>query len=152
MSKPYHIGIDARLFGTAQATGVGTYAEELVAHLIKLDTINRYTAFVLPEVAEFFPLYAPNLDKKAVTYAHYTYGEQFGYPSVLRRAKLDLIHYTNFNSPILFKSIKSVVTIHDLTLWFFPGRRQTSWFRRWVYRYVIRQSCLNATRIIAISQ
>lgn len=152
MNKPYHIGIDARLFGTQQAAGIGTYAEELLAELVKLDSVNRYTAFVLPEVAEFFPIYAPNLNKKLVRFGHYTYGEQVFYPRVLSRAQLDLIHYTNFNTPILFTQLKSVVTIHDLTLWFYPGRKQTSWFRRAIYRQVIRRSCLNATRIIAISQ
>src|SRR3989338_5064158 len=106
MNKHYRIGIDARLFGTAQAAGIGTYTDS----------------------------------------------EQFLYPRALSRAGLDLIHYTNFNSPVWFRRIKSVVTIHDLTLWFYPGRKQTSWFRRIIYRYVIRQSCLNAARIIAISQ
>ncbi|OGB73593.1 hypothetical protein A3K24_01970 [candidate division Kazan bacterium RIFCSPHIGHO2_01_FULL_44_14] len=152
MNKHYRIGIDARLFGTAQAAGIGTYTEELVANLIRLDTEDKFTVFVLPEVAEFFPLYAANLEKRAVRFPHYTYSEQFLYPRALSRAGLDLIHYTNFNSPVWFRRIKSVVTIHDLTLWFYPGRKQTSWFRRIIYRYVIRQSCLNAARIIAISQ
>ena len=152
MNRPYRIGIDARLFGTQQAAGIGTYAEELVAHLIKLDSEDNFVVFVLPEVAEFFPFYASNLTKQAVGFRHYTYGEQFGFPRLLARARLDLIHYTNFNSPVFARRVKSVVTIHDLTLWFYSGRRQTSWFRRAIYRYVMRQSCLNATRIIAISQ
>jgi len=152
MNHPYRIGIDARLFGTAQAAGIGTYTEELIANLIRLETTDKFIVFVLPKVAEFFPLHAINLDKKAVQFPHYTYSEQFLYPRILSRAGLDLIHYTNFNSPVWFKRLKSVVTIHDLTLWFYPGRKQTSLFRRVIFRYVIRQSCLNATRIIAISQ
>ena len=146
------IGIDARLFGTAQATGIGTYTEELIANLISFDTHNQYVVFVLPEVATTFPFYAKNLKKWPVNYKHYTYSEQLFFPSVLKKAKLDLIHYTNFNTPVLFNMQKNVVTVHDLTLWFFPGRKQKSWLRRTVYRHVIRKSCENATRIIAVSK
>lgn len=146
------IGIDARLFGTAQATGIGAYTEELIANLISFDKRNQYIVFVLPEVADTFPFYAKNLKKWPVNYKHYTYSEQLFYPFILKSAKLDLIHYTNFNTPVLFTTQKSVVTVHDLTLWFFLGRKQKSWLRRMIYRYVIRKSCENATRIIAVSK
>ncbi len=148
----YRIGIDARLFGTAQAAGIGTYTEELIGNILKTDTENQYIAFVTPETAGVFPFYSPNLIKKAVPYKHYTYGEQIFYPRILQKAKLDLIHYTNFNTPIWLKGVRSVVTIHDLTLWFYPGRKNKSLLTRWVYRYVIQKSCRNAERIIAVSE
>lgn len=148
----YTIGIDARMFGTAQAAGIGQYAEELTRHLVKNDPVNQYRVFVTNEAGSAFPIYAPNLVKTVVPYRHYTYSEQFLYPGLLQQNKLDLIHYTNFNSPIFFNKIKSIVTIHDLTLWFFPGRRQTSAFKRLLYRIVIRQACRNANHIIAITE
>lgn len=150
--KSYHIGIDARLFGTAQAAGIGTYTEELVGNLIKVDPDNRYTTFVTPETAAVFPFYSPNLTKRAVPFRHYTIAEQLFYPKLLSRAGLDLIHYTNFNTPILFRQVPSIVTIHDLTLWFYPGRKHRSPLYRWAYRYIIKRSCMNAARIIAVSQ
>src|SRR5688572_10683702 len=110
--KRFNIGIDARLFGTAQSTGIGTYTEELIGQLLKVDTNNRYTVFAKPETVQFFPFYSPNLDKKPTPYPHYTYGEQFLFPRLLLGANLDLIHYTNFNTPIFFRAIKSIVTIH----------------------------------------
>ena len=148
----YRIGIDARLFGTAQAAGIGTYTEELIGNLIKTDPDNHYTAFVTPETAAIFPFYSPNLTKTVVPYKHYTYAEQLFYPRVLKKSGLDLIHYTNFNSPVWLRGIKSVVTIHDLTLWFYPGRKNRSLFTKWIYRYVITKSCQNASRIIAVSE
>lgn len=152
MANNYHIGIDARLFGTAQAAGIGTYTEELIGNLLQQDSANRYTVFVTPQVADTFPFYAANLNKQSVPYPHYSYAEQIHYPKMLKRARLDLIHYTNFNSPIFFRSAKSVVTIHDLTLWFFPGRKKRSQFLRAGYKYVLRKTCENATRIIAVSE
>ena len=152
MNQLYRIGIDARLFGTAQAAGIGTYTEELVGNLLKADPDNQYTVFVTPDTAEVFPFYAANLTKRAVPFRHYTIAEQLFYPRLLHRTNLDLVHYTNFNTPILFRRIPSVVTIHDLTLWFYPGRKHNSPLHRWAYRYIIKQSCLNATRVIAVSE
>ncbi|MFH0905541.1 MAG: glycosyltransferase family 1 protein [bacterium] len=152
MTKSYHIGIDARLFGTKQAAGIGVVVEELVGNLIKIDQHNRYTVMVTPEVSDFFPFYAENLKKKVVKFHHYTYSEQFLYPQTLSKLGLDLIHYTNFNSPVFFRGVKSIVSVYDLTLWFYPGRKQRSLFRKWMYRQVIQRSCLNAERVIAISE
>ncbi|MFA5270025.1 MAG: glycosyltransferase family 1 protein [Patescibacteria group bacterium] len=146
------IGIDARLFGTAQAAGIGQYAEELVRYLVKHDAVNQYKVFVTGEAGPTFPIYAPNLTKLVVPFRHYTYSEQFLYPNILKRAGLDLIHYTNFNTPIFFRKIKSVVTIHDLTLWFFPGRKQKGAIKQLLYRIVIGRACRNANHIIAITE
>jgi len=153
MQEDIHtIGIDARMFGTAQAAGIGQYAEELVRHLVKNDPANQYHVFVTGEAGSAFPIYAPNLTKTVVPYPHYTYSEQFLYPGILQKTKLDLVHYTNFNSPIFFHKIPSIVTIHDLTLWFFPGRQQTGPLKRLLYRVVIRRACQNARHIIAITE
>jgi glycosyltransferase involved in cell wall biosynthesis len=40
----------------------------------------------------------------------------------------------------------------DLTLWWFSGRTQKGWWRRWAYRWVIKKACQNAQHIIAISE
>ncbi|MFH0912389.1 MAG: glycosyltransferase family 1 protein [Patescibacteria group bacterium] len=150
--KIYRIGIDARLFGTAQAAGIGQYAEELIRHLLKNDTVNQYRVFLSPKSWVGFPIYAPNLNKIRVNMPHYSLSEQLSYPAILQKADLDLVHYTNFNSPIWWRKVPSVVTIHDLTLWFFAGRTHKSWWRRWAYRIAIRQACRNARRIIAITE
>ncbi len=150
--KIYRIGIDARLFGTAQAAGIGQYTEELLRHLIQHDLVNQYCVFLSPKSWQDFPIYAPNLTAQKVGIRHYSLAEQFLYPLILRRAELNLIHYTNFNSPIWWKRIPSVVTIMDLTLWFFSGRTQKSWWRKLAYQLVIKRACQNARQIIAISE
>ncbi|HAR55046.1 TPA: hypothetical protein DCR79_02035 [Patescibacteria group bacterium] len=152
MEENYHIGIDARMFGTAEAVGIGQYTEELVRHLLKHDHENTYSVFVSPKAWVNFPIYAPNLNKIQVVFPHYSWAEQIWYPLILRKAKLDLIHYTNFNSPVFWRQIPSVVTIHDLTLWRFSGRTQKSWWHKLAYRLVIRQACKNARAIIAITE
>lgn len=146
----HRIGLDARMFGSSM-TGIGIYTEELLRHLLKIDSENEYTAFVLPQVYDDFPFFAPNLQKVKVTYPHYSYTEQLLYPTQLGKHKLDLIHYTNFNTPVFFRTLKSVVTVHDLTLLFFKGRKHSPIKGR-AYRYAIKKACTNASRIIAVSQ
>ncbi|OGB74258.1 hypothetical protein A2V68_00630 [candidate division Kazan bacterium RBG_13_50_9] len=150
--QTYRIGIDARMFGTAHAAGIGQYAEELIGNVVRQDTDNQYRVFVAPAASVGFPIYGPNLEKVVASFRHYTYGEQFLYPAVLVKAGLDLIHYTNFNSPVFFTRIPSIVTIHDLTLWFFAGRTHRGWLKKALYRFVVRRACQNAKGIIAITK
>jgi len=146
----YRIGIDTRLLGTAQAAGIGRYTEELVRNLIKYDSTNQYCIFTTNATSDLL-VYAPNLNQIKVNFPHYSLREQLFYPYILQRAKLDLIHYTNFNSPVLFTGAPSVVTIHDLTLWFFAGRRHRGWLKRMAYKFIIQRTCQQAKHIIAVS-
>jgi glycosyltransferase involved in cell wall biosynthesis len=45
-----------------------------------------------------------------------------------------------------------VVTIHDLTLSFFPGKKMNNWIRRFAYHWVLKTVTRKAKRIIAVSQ
>ncbi|MEA1909976.1 MAG: glycosyltransferase family 1 protein [Patescibacteria group bacterium] len=149
--KIYKIGIDARMFSASQAVGIGHYTEELIRHILKHDTGNQYYVFLMPNSYNSFPIHAPNLTKVKVTEPHYSISEQLSYPKVIDSKNLDLIHYTNFNSPVFFGKTPSVVTIHDLTLWFFSGRSRKDWLNRFLYKQVIKRAAEKAERIIAIS-
>ena len=69
----YRIGIDARLFGTAMAVGIGRYTEELIRHLIELDKDNQYYIFLSKSAATNFPIYSPNLSKTGVDFSNNYY-------------------------------------------------------------------------------
>ncbi|MFT7183847.1 MAG: glycosyltransferase involved in cell wall biosynthesis, partial [Oceanicoccus sp.] len=144
------IGIDARMYSTT-FTGIGRYVYELVKHLTEIDKKNEYVLFMnRPEYDEFKP---PNkrVTKVLVKAKHYSFAEQTRYLFKLRGKKLDLMHFTHFNTPILYGG-KSVVTIHDLTLSFFPGKKMNSWTHRKAYEMVLHRSVKHASRIIAVSQ
>ena len=149
--QTYRIGIDARMFGTGHA-GIGQYTEELIRHVLINDPINQYLVFLVPKIITSFPILAANLTKIKTAVPHYSWTEQLWYPFILQGSKLDLIHYTSFNSPILWRAVPSVVTIHDLTLWFFAGRTHRSWWRRWAHRFAVKRACYNAHEIIAITE
>lgn len=144
------IGIDCRFFGTG-FTGIGRYTYELVQHLASLDRETEYVCFLnTPEFQVFTPP-GKNFRAVEVSARHYSVAEQTTFLAALLRADLDLMHFTHFNAPLLYTG-KSVVTIHDLTLSFFPGQKMTQPLHRLAYEAVLRRSVAHAEEIITVSE
>ncbi|MFH1012227.1 MAG: glycosyltransferase family 1 protein [Candidatus Peregrinibacteria bacterium] len=144
------IGIDARMYG-AHFTGIGRYTYELIRHLAEFDSQNEYVVFLRKEAFDDFQLPNGRFIKVLADYGHYSFGEQFGFLRLLNSHKLDLVHFTHFNAPIFYRR-PFVVTIHDLTLSFYPGKKMTNPFHRLAYHRVIRSVTKKAKKIIAVSQ
>lgn len=143
------IGIDCRMY-SSKFTGIGRYVFELVRNLAKIDTENEYVLFFNEPEYTNFRLPNKRFTKINASAKHYSLAEQTLFLKKLYRAKLDLMHFTHFNAPILYKK-KSIVTIHDLTLSFFPGNKMRSPFHRAAYKLVLKSSTKNASRIICVS-
>lgn len=145
------IGIDARMYGNAECTGIGTYIERMTNELFKIDQENEYVMFLRGE--GFKKFVAPNsrVKKVEVTPRWYSYQEQFTLPFSFAKEKLDLIHYPHFNSPILYPK-KSVCTIHDITPLFFPGHKMNAWHRRLAHKLVFQSTIKKASQVIAVSE
>lgn len=144
------IGIDARMY-SSKFTGIGRYVYELIHNLCQLDQENEYVIFLNePEYSKFTP---PNsrVTKRLVNARHYSLKEQTKFLWILYREKLDLMHFTHFNAPILYFR-KSIVTIHDLTLSFFPGKKMNSFIYRLGYGITLKSTVKKAKKIIAVSQ
>ncbi len=144
------IGIDARMYGTG-FTGIGRYVHELITNLVETDDKNQYVLFMNNPEYENFKVPNRRVKKVLVNAAHYSFAEQIKFWWQLRKEKLDLMHFTHFNAPILYKK-PSVVTIHDLTLHFYPGKKMTSFHRRLAYQTVIKSITRHAKRVIAVSE
>lgn len=144
------IGIDARMYGT-RCTGIGRYNQELINRLAQIDSENEYVIFLRKVDFENFVPPNDQFKKVLADFPHYSFSEQFKFPGLIRRQKIDLMHFTHFNAPIFYAQ-PLVVTIHDLTLSFFPGKKMNRFWYRWVYRIVMSRVVKNAKRIIAISK
>ncbi|MCK5332350.1 glycosyltransferase family 4 protein [Candidatus Parcubacteria bacterium] len=149
-NKSKKIGIDARMYGYAQ-TGIGNYIRHLLEYLFRVDKKNEYVIFLMPEEYDDFVLPNERVRKVKVSAKWYGWKEQFLFPFQLYKEKLDLMHFTHFNSPILYFK-KSIVTIHDVTPFFFPGHKMKSLIRRIGFRAVFFSSVKKATRVIAVSK
>lgn len=103
------IGIDARLFGES---GIGRYIRNLIFEIQKTDSKNEYFIFLLKKDFESVSL-PSNFHKVEADFRWYTLAEQLKFPGLLKKFKLDLMHFPHFNVPIFYRG-KFVVTIHDL--------------------------------------
>ena len=146
------IGIDARMYST-NFTGIGRYVFELTEHLFRMDKENEYVLFFNnPEYDKFDDKrFNGRVKKVLVDVPHYSLKEQTKLLSALRKEKLDLMHFTHFNAPIFYIRPK-VVTIHDLTLTFFPGKKMTGFKHRAGYHATLHASVTNAKHVIAVSE
>lgn len=147
------IGIDCRLY-SSKFTGIGRYTHSLVENLIQINKKNGYPhEFILffnnPEYSEYKP--EKNVTKILANAKHYTFAEQFHFYRKLKKENLDLMFFTHFNVPILYRK-KYIVTVHDLTLSIFPGQKMTKWYHRLAYNLVIKNAVKKAKKVIAVSQ
>jgi hypothetical protein len=144
------IGIDARMYGVG-FTGIGRYTAELIKGLAQNDEENEYVVFLRKQAFDNFELPNERFKKILADFSHYSLGEQIGFLKTINREKVDLMHFTHFNAPVFYKK-PFVVTIHDLTLSFFPGKKMTSFIHRMAYHFVIKRVTKKAKKIIAVSK
>lgn len=144
------IGIDARMYGTG-FTGIGRYTYELIRHLGAADKKNEYVIFLRKEAYDSFIPPTERFSKVLADFPHYSFAEQISFLKLLNSQNLDLMHFAHFNAPLFYKR-PYVVTIHDLTLSFFPGKKMNNFFRRLAYRLVLKNVTRKAKRIIAVSE
>lgn len=148
--KKYKIGIDARMYGYAQ-TGIGNYIRHLLHCIFETDEKNEYVIFLMPEEYDNFDLPNERIKKVKVSAKWYGWKEQLLFPFQLYKENLDLMHFTHFNSPILYFK-RSIVTIHDITPYFFPGHKMKSIIRKIGFKTVFFSSVKKAVKVIAVSE
>jgi glycosyltransferase involved in cell wall biosynthesis len=132
-------------------TGIGRYVFELVENLQQIDRANEYFLFFNQPEFNNFQAGSPNFHKVLVDVRHYSLAEQTRFKKTLDLYRLDLMHFTHFNAPIFYRR-PSIVTIHDLTLHFFPGKKMNSPLHRLAYALTVRSAVKKAARIIAVSR
>lgn len=144
------IGIDARFY-SGSFTGIGRYVYELIDNILKLDRHNQYVLFFNNPEFEKFTLPRKGVEKILANSPHYSLKEQWHFWYLLEKANLDLMHFTHFNAPILYRH-PSIVTIHDLTLNLHPGKKMTGIMHRFAYTLTIQSIINRSKRVIAPSE
>lgn len=147
--KRTRICIDARFYHTG--TGVARYIKNLLKELKSLDTDTHYTIIVRPPSVDELNHDKPsNWTVVGLDIVHYSFGEQTTFLFWLNKQKFDLVYFTMFNHPILYRG-KSIVMIHDLIMHMYPPR---PWWhpRTLVYKYVMWHAAHKATAIINNSE
>ena len=140
------IGIDCRMYST-KFTGIGKYTKQLVENLAKIDKNNQYFLYFNQEEFKDFKVPGPNFTKFEVNSPHYSIQEQTKFALALYQTSPDVMHFTHFNSPLLYLK-KQITTIHDLTLHFHPGKKYTHPLQRLAYKTVFRAAVAKSNHII----
>lgn len=152
------IGIDARLLGPEQG-GLGRYLEQLIFHLSQIDHENEYVIFLRRKNWDTLKISNKQFKytKVLADISWYGWHEQFLLSGILKKTKIDLMHFPHWNVP-LFYNQPFVVTIHDLLLLEYPTRVASTlgpisyWFKNSAYRLVLRHAIQKSQHIIAVSQ
>lgn len=132
-------------------TWIWRYVFELVSYLKDNDTKNEYVLFFNEPHYSSFRLPNNRWKKVLVNARHYSYKEQTVFLYKLLKENLDLMHFTHFNAPIFYKR-PSIVTIHDLTLSFYPWKKMVKPHHRLAYAMTIKNVTKHAKAIIAVSE
>jgi glycosyltransferase involved in cell wall biosynthesis len=150
-----HIGIDVRLL---YQTGVGTYLQNLLHYLPRFvpNTI-RFTLYCLPQDKNFLLEAMPQHRIKSVNAKWHSLAEQYILLSTINEDQLDLMHFTYFGHPILYKG-KYISTVHDVTpLLYQTGRASTKnallyFFKHKVFSFVLKNQVSQSKAIITPTQ
>ncbi len=149
------IGIDARFY--AEAGGLGRYTRELIRELEKIDDKNEYLIFVTPQGGELYQPLNARFKKIIVDIRWYSWQEQILWPLILRKQKIDLMHFLHWNVPLFYHKA-FFLTIHDLILLHFPDRRASTlpavfyWAKYWAHRLILWSAARRARKIFVPSE
>jgi len=147
----YKIGIDARLYSQ---TGVGVYLRNLLFFLEKIaESKILFFIYLLPEDYDNVKFKNKCFLKKLVDSRWHSFSEQINFAKTLYKDNLDLVHFTYFSYPVLYKK-KFIVTVHDTTpLLFKTGKASTKnplfyEIKFQAFKFVISQQVSNSQFII----
>lgn len=148
------IGIDARMLGER---GIGRYIEQLIKSLEKIDNENQYYIILTNNNFDKYTPKNTNFHKIKANFRWYSIKEQLFFPLFLNKFNFDLVHFTHFNVPILYKN-PYVVTIHDLIILKFPTIRATTLspikykIKKFFSKLVIKNAIKKSKSVIAVSE
>ena len=143
------IGIDCRMLGN-KFTGIGIYLENLIKNLNEMDSKNQYILFENKDNPIKLKL-NKNFKIKTINCPIYSLKEQILFPIYLYKENCKLIHFPHFNAPLLYLK-KNILTIHDLTLHMFPGKKYSKLHHKAAYLLSFIGNCLKSKKIICVSQ
>lgn len=148
------IGIDCRMLGPG--FGLARYVEQLVKHLLEIDSDNEYVLFLKKdnwnEIEE-----SKKLKKVLADIPWYSWAEQTKFKKNIDKEKVDLMHFPHWNVP-LFYNKPFVVTIHDLIMYHFPRAEATTlgplkfWLKDMAHRLLIKHAVKKSKHILVTSE
>jgi len=121
------------------------------------DKQREYFIFLTEKNWEKYEPKNPNFQKIKADFRWYSWQEQAFFPFLIKKYKIDLMHFPHFNVP-LFCRVPFIVTIHDLILLHYPSTRATRlgfvkfYLKYFFYRFVLKNAIVNSKAILVPSE
>src|SRR3989339_1613621 len=150
MTRQKIIAVDARFYAEA---GPGRYVKNIVKHLEKIDTTNKYLIFLRSKGIEQYVPSNPNFSKILADVPWYSWREQLDFLFILLRHRADLLYVPHFNIPVLYP-FKIVTAIPDIIMHSFSTDRGTTrpkvyfMFKKFVYSKVVWWALVRSSKVI----
>jgi len=149
-----NFGFDFRM-GGAINSGIGRYVFELLKKILYRDPESHYTIFYNRHNVDQNDLAIlsafGNTTLVSTSLRHYSLAEQLLFPRLLNRYNFDLVHFPNFNVPVLYNR-PYVVTIHDMVHHKISGHKKSTLIYFYAYKYIIHKAAARARKIITVTE
>jgi glycosyltransferase involved in cell wall biosynthesis len=147
------IGFDFRMGGSINA-GIGRYSFELLKNMIEQKSRDQFVVFYHeqnhnPEDIKILKKLGAELISTNIR--HYSLSEQLLLPKILNKANLDLMHFPNFNVPLLYRK-PYVVTIHDMVHHKISGHKKSRIWKFYAYQYIIKKAAERAQVVFTVTE
>ncbi len=148
------IGFDFRMGGSINA-GIGRYSFELLQAILNQNNgdhefIVFYNEFNSTE-SDLDKLEKLGAKLVPANYRHYSLSEQLIFAGQLKKQNLDLMHFPNFNVPVLYNK-PYVVTIHDMVHHKISGHKKSRIWKYYAYEYIISKAAHKAKQVITVTE
>lgn len=113
------IAIDARGVNWYKGTGIGTYTENVLKNLLKVDMSNHYHLYWSGDEYESFK--KENTKIMMSSKRHHNFFQQYYFPQNMIQEKIDIFHVPQNGMGLIDNPCyKKIVTIHDLIPYVMP--------------------------------
>jgi alpha-1,3-rhamnosyl/mannosyltransferase len=141
------IAIDARKLGRS---GIGIYIKNLVTALARIDHTNEYILILNPcSETGLLPDLPANFRRTVISANLFSLMENVQLPFLFWKESVEVFHSTHFFLPVI-KTVKSVVTIHDLIPIIFAS--EYSFAKRKYLSFMISRAITGADMLLADSR
>ena len=144
-----HVAIDARMITPGSMHGIARYVSELLRCLAVYDRGHTYSILVERKSPLYnweFPSY---MSLEIVRSPWFSLGQQWEFPSLLKKLKVDVFHATSFMAP-LSCPCHLIMTIHDLNHMVLPHFYTP--FHQFYYQMFVRSSIKRSSYVLTVSE
>jgi glycosyltransferase involved in cell wall biosynthesis len=143
--------IDGRFIGVGDSIGRVVFG--IIEHLLEIDRENSYSLLIRPvgikQVKEHGFWESDRVKVEVLDIPHYSLDEQTKLLVWLNKKPYDLVYFTQFNHPILYRK-PYIIIIHDLTT--FGYFRYENPLKVTMFKRVMKSAVYDSKKVVADSQ